>query len=391
VSYLRRISTQRLIVLCVAMLAVVVGGTAIALAASSGGPVPAKKPLANAVHDAIASPEPDGVTARVTFTNRLVDGIDLRGSNPLLSGATGRLWATKGGKFRLELQSQGGDAQIVSDGTKWWAYDGSSKTVYRGTVPQEKGRRAQHRHSHKLPTVGRIQKVINQVMRHASVTGPAPVNVAGEPAYEVRMSPRKHGGLLGALEFDWSSAHGTPLRGAVFAKGSSDPVLELKADDISFGPVASSTFAIPAPSNGMKTQNVAPHENGARGHHRKAVTGLKRVESRAGFDVSAPATLAGRKRQEVALVGKARKRGVLVTYGRGLDGIAVIEKPAAAASTKQGGLDESQLPSVTIDGASGHILTTPLGTAIRFSRGGVSYTVVASAPSALVTTAARGL
>jgi hypothetical protein len=394
VSFLRRMSTQRLIVLCAALLVVAGGGAAIAVAASSGGSVPERKPLANAVHDALASPDVQGVTARIEFTNHLVDGIDLRGSNPVLGGATGRLWATDDGRFRLELQSSGGDAQVVSDGKTWWAYDGSSHTVYRGTVPKHE--RAQRRtHKWQVPSVGRIQRVINRVMRHAAITGPTPTNVAGEPAYTVRMEPRRNGGLLGALEFAWDAQRGTPLRGAVYAKGDSDPVLELKATEIDFGSVNSSVFDVPAPTDGVKTETIKPHgHDGARGRngHGKHVTGLRRVKSRAGFDVSAPATLAGRKRQEVALLGRGKSgRGVLVTYGRGLDGIAVIEKRVRAGEARKGPLAHAELPTVAIGAVSGQELETPLGTAIRFERAGISYTVVASAPKALVESAARGL
>src|SRR5436309_15858525 len=93
-SFLRRISTRRLIALRAALVAVAAAGTAIAVAASSGGPVPPRKSLATAIHDALAAPDAQGVTADVTFTNHLIDGLDLRGSNPILSGAHGRLWAT---------------------------------------------------------------------------------------------------------------------------------------------------------------------------------------------------------------------------------------------------------------------------------------------------------
>ena len=64
-----------------------IGGAALAIAAAGGGPTPPPKPLAAAIHDALAAPAPQGVTARVKFTNRLVDSVDIRGSNPLLTGA----------------------------------------------------------------------------------------------------------------------------------------------------------------------------------------------------------------------------------------------------------------------------------------------------------------
>jgi outer membrane lipoprotein-sorting protein len=399
VSYLRRISTQRLIALCVALLVVAAGGAAIAIAATSGGPVPQRKPLANAVHDALAAPQLQGVTARIKFTNHLIDGVDLHGSNPVLSGATGRLWATKDGHFRLELQSSGGDAQAVSDGKSWWVSDGSG-TVYRGTVPQDRGEKggAGKEQKWQTPSIGRIQREINRVMQHASITGPTPTNVAGQPAYSVRMSPKRYGGLLGAIEFAWDANRGNPLRGAVYAKGSNDPVLALEATDISYGPVAASNFQVPPPAGAkvhrVRTNGHGDHgtKGGKNGRHGSHVTGLNRVKSRAGFNVSAPATLAGRQRQEVALVGRGNgRKAALVTYGRGLDGIAVIEKRAVAGETSKGPLAHAELPTVAINGVSGQELSTPLFSVVRFERGGISYVVLASAKHDVVETAARGL
>ena len=44
-----------------------------------------------------------------------------------------------------------------------------------------------------------------------------------------------------------------------------------------------------------------------------------------------------------------------------------------------------------MNGAQGEELETALGTMVRFQRDGVEYTVIASAPSATVQTAARDL
>ena len=400
-SLLRRISTQRLVALCVAMLAVVATGAAIAVAATSGGPVPERKPLANAVHDAITAPEVEGVTARIEFTNNLVDNVDFRGWNPIIGGGSGRLWATDDGRFRLELQSQGGDAQVVSDGKRWWAYDGESETVYRGTVPEHHRDHGDGARAKKWqpPTVARIQRVINRVTRKAAIAGPTPTNIGGEPAYNVRLEPKRYGGLLSAVEFAWDAAHGAPLRGAVYAKGDSEPVLALEATEIEFGKVATSTFEVPPP-NASKVERVRPHEHGdhdssaRKGKRRKPITGEARVERRTGFDVSAPAELEGRKRQEVVLLGRGKKgkrAGALVTYGHGLDGIAVVQRPATQDADDDGPLGGAELPTVAIGDVTGQVLSTPLGTAVRFERGGIRYVVVASAERSVVEAAARGL
>jgi hypothetical protein len=99
------------------------------------------------------------------------------------------------------------------------------------------------------------------------------------------------------------------------------------------------------------------------------------------------------ERGQVRLVSSGNDGGALLTYGRGLGGIAVLELPAKQAATGEG--DETgglQLPSVTIDGATkGEELETPLGALIRFQREGVEYMVAGSVTPAVAREAAQGL
>ncbi|HJS95917.1 MAG TPA: hypothetical protein VJ741_16755, partial [Solirubrobacteraceae bacterium] len=109
--FLRTVSTQRLLAIVAGLILAVAGGTAIAVAASSGGPVPPRESLAKALHQAASAPTVSGITARIKFTNNLIDSTDIQGSDPILNGASGRLWlSTTGDRMRLELQGDGGDA-----------------------------------------------------------------------------------------------------------------------------------------------------------------------------------------------------------------------------------------------------------------------------------------
>jgi hypothetical protein len=84
-----------------------------------------------------------------------------------------------------------------------------------------------------------------------------------------------------------------------------------------------------------------------------------------------------------------------VTYGANLGGIAVIEQkggaPTAAPKTSGDHHHGLSLPTVSINGATGTELDTALGTMVRFTRGGVAYTVVGSVPAAAADAAARAL
>jgi outer membrane lipoprotein-sorting protein len=396
-AFLRRISTRQLLALAAAMVALAAGTTAIAIAATGGGPTPAPKPLDQAVHDALVAPPPVGVTARVHFTDNLVGESVLEGGDPILGGASGRLWATADGRLRLELQADvskgsAGDFELVVDGNHFTAYDPGTETTYRGTLPEGDEAAKEEAGQDKPPSLEEVQGGIQEVMEHATLGAAVPSDVAGRPAYTVRVSPKANGGLLGGAEVAWDAENGIPLRAAVYAKGESSPVLELAVTDLSLGPVSESVFEV-TPPPGAKTVEIQPpaRESGGEGGSAPA-SGLEAVQANVSFPLSAPPTLAGRARDQVCQVSSGTDAGALITYGKGLDGIAVLELPASKEGSGEGEDGGVQLPSVSIEGVSGaRQLETPLGTLVRFRRGGVDYTVVGSVTAAVAQEAAQGL
>ena len=396
-SALRRISTRRLLSICAIAVLAAVGVTAVATAMGGSGPQPPPKPLANAVRDALSAPSVPGISARIQFTNNLVDASSIQGADPLLAGASGRLWASpaEGGKLRLELQSEGagGDTQVLVSDHRFQVYDSGSETVYEGTLPEhEEGKDGSG--SEQVPGLGEIETEITEVEEHAELSGATPSDVAGQPTYTLRIAPKHDGGLLGGAEVAWDAENGTPLRAAIYASSSSSPVLELKATDVSFEAVSSSVFDISPPPGAQVVNLGAPGEGEGEGkdHGEPAQqSGAETVEKSLGFPLTAPDTLVGLPRGEVRGIEVDGHSAALVTYGKGLGGIAVIQtasEPGAGKSTEEGGLS---LPKVSINGAQGEELDTALGTVLRFSRGGVDYIVAGSVPPAAAEAAARAL
>ncbi len=386
---LRTLSTRRLIVLAIVALAVAVGGTAMAVAAGGGsGATPAPKPLAQAVHDALAAPKSAGITAKIRFTNRLFPSGSLLGGNAsaLMSGATGRLWLTNDGRGRLELQSDAGDVQIVWNHDKVTAYDASSNTVYTFNLPAAKTGSSSP-DTGAAPSLTQISDFLSKLGQHADVSGAQPTDIAGRPAYNVKISPTHDGGLLGYAELAWDAEQGVPLRVAVYAQGSSKPVLELAATDVTYGSVPSSAVDVSPPA-GAKTVDLSSAANPQSGADKaNAATGLAAVQAAVDFPVVAPDTLVGLPRKDVRTFGG---KSALVVYGQGLGAIVVVERKADATGTPQSG-PMSALPSVSLDGLTGHELSTQLGTAIEWQRNGVAFVLAGSLPPAAAESAARAL
>jgi outer membrane lipoprotein-sorting protein len=393
VSYfLRRLPLSRLLLLCGVLVAVGIGATALATALGVG-PTPPPKPLPDAVHDALTAGaggnQIQGVSAQIQYTNHLLEGASLASgggeasqltSSPLLSGASGRLWISKEGRVRLELQSEKGDTQVYYDGHTLSMYDASSNTLYRYTPPKEAagsggaggegwpgssgGEGGAGSPSagtdtgahHEVPTVAKIEEGIAHLEKHADVSGATPTDVAGQAAYTVRVSPKEGGSLLAGAELSWDATNGVPLRAAVYSTESAAPVLELAATSISYGPVEPSVFEFTPPAN-AKVEEVVLPKAGEQGSSAQ---------------------------------GGEHEHPAVTTHGSGPGTVAVLEAKAKAGPSQTSSLPEG-LQQVKINGVTASELPTELGTLLSFERSGVRYLVAGAVPPAAVEAVAKGL
>jgi hypothetical protein len=388
---LRTIPIRRLYAIVAAVAALAITGGIAQAALSGSDERPAPKPLDRAIHDAVTAPAVEGITARIEFTNGLLPAGAMQGeegeaASPLAEGAEGRLWMTRDGRLRLELQSEAGDAQITLDDERITVYDSSANTVYRAALGDH-GERERESKPAGEPTLAGIRRGLDRLAEAWTLSGARPTNTADRPSYTLRIAPRDDGGLLGAAELAWDAANGVPLRAAVYAQGEREPVLELKATEIAFGPVPASDVAPVAPSD-ARVVEIDPEVSG-HGSQPTRVRGVDAVQRRLDFPLAAPAELAGLPRQSVRLIRMGDSLGAISTYGEGMGAILVVQRRAGEG---QGSHElAGPLPEVNIDGATGNELATALGTIVAFERDGVAYLVAGLVPPLAAETAARGL
>ncbi len=362
----RRLSLYHLLLLCGLVVAVGISATALASALDSG-PTPPAKPLANAIHDALSGPAVQGVSANIQLTNHLLEGANLTSgdgsglgeitSSPLIAGASGRLWIAKDGRVRLELQAEKGDTQILFDGKTASVYDAATNTLYRYTPPAEEDQQPPAAHG-EVPSVAKIEEAIGHLEKHADVSEASPGDVAGQPAYTVRVSPKEGGSLLAGVELSFDAVHGVPLRAAIYSSSNpSSPVIELAATELSYGPVEESVFAI-SPPPGAKVEELSSSDGHAPGAS------------------SVPSDQASKP--------------TLSTHGHGISAIEVLESKTKTSSSSSSSALEG-LPKVEINGVSASELRTELGTILTFERSGVRYVLAGSVAPTAIEALARGL
>ena len=193
-------------------------------------------------------------------------------------------------------------------------------------------------HSQVIPSVAKITSELTHLGKHVSLSGAIPSDVAGQAAYTLRVSPpRNSGGLLGDLQLAWDAYRGVPLRFAVYARGNSSPVLQLKATDISYGRVSPGVFNI-SPPPGAKVVRISIPSGAKKGPRRSSRAPEPRWTAYA--PLAAPASDAGLVRRSTSQVG--HKPGPCLAsaderHGRarrrdGLGSVAVLEEPTHGSS-----------------------------------------------------------
>jgi outer membrane lipoprotein-sorting protein len=372
---LRRLPLSRLLLLCALVVGLGVSVTALASAVGAG-PTPPPKPLAEAVHGAVTAPAVEGFSASVKLTDHLIEGASLTGehggsgltSSPLLSGAAGRVWIAKDGRVRLELQQEKGDTEIYYDGHTVSMYDAASNTLYRYVVPSGEGGSGTGDSTtkpdaagghHEPPSVAKIEEGITKLKQHVNVSGATSSDVAEQPTYTVRISPKEGGSLIGGAELSWDANHGVPLRAAVYSSTSSSPVIELAATgEVSYAPVASSVFEF-TPPKGVKIHDVKLPEKSASNSSKK------------------PADSASHPK--------------VTQHGHGISSVAVAEGKQTSGSKQPSSTPPEGLPRVKINGITATELPTALGTLLSFERSGVRYVLGGFVTPSTVEAVARGL
>ena len=364
---------------------------AIAVAAKRRRPDAAAEAARQAIHDALTGAAPAGITARVTFTNNLFPSgaLTRRCRAPRSCPArTGRLWATNDGRGRLELQSNAGDAQIVWNDTTG---HGLRRVVEHRLQASRFPATAGHDGDASTPpTLSEITDVPRRSSRSTRrVSGAQPDNVAG-PAGLHRLGlaeARRRSARLGAARVGRGAA---ACRSASRStrRASSTPALALEATEISYGAGrrrrrrrrAARRREGRRPELGTRRRRTS----GANGSTPSRRPGSPAVQAAVGFTVAAPDTLVGLPRQDVRLVGRRKPRSSSTGRDSARSSSSSARPTGAAARAACRGL-----PTVSLDGATGHELATQLGTVIVWQQGGVDFVLAGSLPPAAAEAAAR--
>ncbi len=305
----------------------------------------------------------------------------------LLAGShTIKVWYADPAHVRLAVPVTMSETDLIRNGRQVWAWQSKSNTVTRMQVPSgadEKGVHVVTPPQVPLTPQQAAQQALQAVGPSTRVSVERNVTVAGQPAYQLVLSPRSSGSLIGRISIAIDATKNVPLRVQVFARGAASPAFQVGFTSISFVKPAAANFSFAAPP-GAKVKVISPHASRVR--PRPAL----------GQKVSGEPQVIGKDWLSVAVLPASGLAGVMGGAGSAASAASSAAQSAAGSSGGPGGSGEDSavaaalLKSATpVHGAwgSGKLLHTSLVSVLMTSNGHVL--VGAVTPAVLYAAAAR--
>lgn len=185
---------------------------------------------------------------------------DIGNLTSLLAGSnTARVWYAGDTKQRLALVGSQGETDVIRNGTDVWLWNSAAKSANHLTIPA--GSDVKHPES----LAGQVPKTPQEAADAAlaaidpttkvSTTGAA--RVAGRDAYELVLSPKDAGSLIGQVRLAIDAEHHIPLRVDVYAKNATTPAVRVAFQQISFAVPDAEQFAFNPPPGTTVNQGSA--------------------------------------------------------------------------------------------------------------------------------------
>ncbi|HEV7899854.1 MAG TPA: outer membrane lipoprotein carrier protein LolA [Planosporangium sp.] len=273
-------------------------------------------------------------------------GLGGQGSSSLQSLASGshtmRVWYAGPERARVALLGTLGESDVIRDGRDVWVWDSEQNTATHSVLPAEDPG-APHPATAASALPRTPQEAANAALAAidptTKVTANGSARVAGRSAYELVLTPRDTGSLVGRVTLAIDAERHVPLRVAVYPAGSDSTAFKVEFTQVSFARPDPALFRFAPPPGTRVTQESAD----------------KQAPDAAGAPQQP--TVVGKGWTSV-LVAKLPAQGVGALPGDPQAGNGQTGNAQAGRDGKSFSLDN--LPKVSGAWGSGHLLTSRL-------------------------------
>ena len=255
--------------------AVPVGAVAIAAAVTAGSMIsvaqaapelPARTPAQLLAAVAGRTAPPPAFTGTVVETASLgipqLPGLGNQNSaTSLLAGShTINVWYANPAHFRLAVPVPLSESDLIHSGRQVWLWQSSTNTVTKMQLPAKAPSGAAPMATPAptgvpLTPQQAASEALKAVGPSTNVSVQRTVSVAGQPAYQLALSPKSGNSLIGRVTIAIDAAKNVPLRVQVFARGARTPAFQVGFTSISYVAPAAANFTF-TPPRGAKVKNV---------------------------------------------------------------------------------------------------------------------------------------
>ncbi|GIF20742.1 outer membrane lipoprotein-sorting protein [Actinoplanes tereljensis] len=166
----------------------------------------------------------------------------------LLGGSnTARVWYAGETKARVALIGTQGETDVIRNGSDVYVWKSTEKTASHLTIPA--GSESKHQQLSELPSTPQeaAAAALAAIDPTTTVSTTGAAKVAGRDAYELVLSPKDTGSLIGQVRLAIDAEKHIPLRVDVYAKNATSPAVRVAFQQISFAVPDDEQFVFKAP------------------------------------------------------------------------------------------------------------------------------------------------
>lgn len=186
-------------------------------------------------------------------------GDDAASALELLTGThTARVYLDGPGQARVQVLDRLAERDLIINGTDVWVYGSRDNEAIHLTLPAG----AASRHA---PTPGTAQTpaqladtILAELDPSTEVSVDDDTEVAGRTAYDLVLTPRSDGTLVGSVSIAVDSETGLPLRVEVQARGETEPAFELAFTALSLAEPDAALFDFQPPAGADVREQALP-------------------------------------------------------------------------------------------------------------------------------------
>ncbi|MWV49618.1 DUF2092 domain-containing protein [Rathayibacter sp. VKM Ac-2803] len=220
---------------------------------------------------------------------------------------------------RLQILDRLAERDIVaSKGDGVWIYDSAENTATH-ILPSGDATAEESAPAAEVPTPSSTaEQILASIDPTTSVAVGSDVSVAGRDAYELVLTPREPGTLVGSVTISVDGETGLPLGVAVTAVGGTAPAFSVAYSSIDFDAPDAAMFSFSAPEGATVTEETAP------GHDTSAAPETAAPDASAPTDSDVTTTGTGWATVVELPAGDAESLGALDSVTTAVDGGRVL-------------------------------------------------------------------